>query len=341
MRPASLPKPASRPPCSPRRSRRSRIPTTAPPSPCGREPARTRSLASLTQASPLVRATRPGLHQPSTSLPRSSMRTVGCSEVDEWARLASGTSGGTVAPVMTIGGAVGGLVVIGLHHLDGFAGVPTGVAVLVGMVAVFAGTSRAFLTSVAFGLEATHATAAAGPLLIGCAVAVLVSKVCMHESMMTEKLARSGVKVPMDYEPDLLHGMSVSEAMLPDPKTVPPGMKVSALARRISGSDPVWGSVRLFPIVNGDRELLGIISRADVLAAVNEAPDSSVLEAGVVSPVTIRPHASLSEAADRMILHAVGRLPVVDDAQPPRLCGLLTRRGVLQARQHRIDAEKR
>ncbi|RYD24220.1 MAG: chloride channel protein [Verrucomicrobiaceae bacterium] len=255
--------------------------------------------------------------------------------------LGSGTSGGTVAPVMTIGGAVGGLVVMALHHVGGFADVPVGIGALVGMVAVFAGVSRAFLTSVAFGLEATHATAAAGPLLVGCAVAVLVSKVCMHESMMTEKLARSGVKVPMDYEPDLLHGLSVSEAMLPNPKTVPPDMTVSALASKISGNDPVWGSVRLFPIVNDAVELLGIISRADVLAAVNEAPESTVLEAGVSSPVTVHPQTTLSDAADRMILHSVGRLPVVDEAEPPRLCGLLTRRGVLQARQHRLDAERR
>lgn len=255
--------------------------------------------------------------------------------------LGSGTSGGTVAPVMTIGGAVGVLVLMALHQVGGFPEVPVGVAALVGMVAVFAGVSRAFLTSVAFGLEATHATAAAGPLLVGCAVAVLVSKVCMHESMMTEKLARSGVKVPMDYEPDLLHGLNVADAMLAEPKTVPPEMTVSALAGKISGNDPVWGAVRLFPIVGNARELLGIISRADVLAAVSEAPESTVLEAGVISPVTVHPHASLSEAADRMILHAVGRLPVVDEAEPPRLCGLLTRRGVLQARQHRIDAERR
>ncbi|RYD84894.1 MAG: chloride channel protein, partial [Verrucomicrobiaceae bacterium] len=255
--------------------------------------------------------------------------------------LGSGTSGGTVAPAMTIGGAVGGMVVMGLHQMEIFSQVPVGVAVLVGMAAVFAGISRAFLTSVAFGLEATHAAPAAGPLLVGCAVAVLVSKVCMRESMMTEKLARSGVRVPADYEPDLLHGLNVADAMLAEPRTVPPDMTVSALAGRISGNDPVWGAVRLFPIVGSGRELLGIISRADVLAAVAEAPESTVLEAGVVSPVTVHPHSSLSDAADRMILHAVGRLPVVDDTQPPRLCGLLTRRGVLQARQHRIDAEKR
>ncbi|GAA5117706.1 chloride channel protein [Luteolibacter yonseiensis] len=255
--------------------------------------------------------------------------------------LGSGTSGGTVAPVMTLGGAVGGMVALSLHIIPGLEQVPVGLLVLVGMVSVFAGVSRAFLTSVAFGLEATHATWAGGPLLLGCALAVLVSRICMHESMMTEKLARKGVRVPVDYEPDVLHGLHVGEVMLAEPKTVPPDMMVSALAERIVSTDPLWNAARLFPIVDDGKVLLGVVSRADILAAVNEVPQSTVLEAGVTEVITIHATASLSEAADRMILRSVGRLPVVDEEDPPRLRGLISRREILQARQHRLDAEKR
>lgn len=255
--------------------------------------------------------------------------------------LGSGTAGGTLAPVMTLGGAIGALVAIGLSHLPGFEAFPPGIGALVGMAAVFAGASRALLTSVAFSFEATHSSAAFGPLLLGCAVAVLVSRLLMKESIMTEKLARKGVRVPADYEPDALAHRTVASAMIPHPLTVPPEMRVGELAERISGEDELWNRLRTIPIVDGAGCLLGIISRADVLAAMTAAPDASVLDAGVARPWTIHPEESLADAADRMVLHGIGRLPVVDRADPPRLCGLIGRREVLLARRQRLAEERR
>jgi len=255
--------------------------------------------------------------------------------------LGSGTAGGTLAPVMTLGGVTGALVVHALHAVPGFESIPVGIGALVGMAAIFAGVSRALLTSVAFGFEATHSTSAFGPLLLGCGIAVLVSRLAMHESMMTEKLSRKGVKVPSDYEPDVLHAFTVGDAMLRQPLTVPPSTTVSRLAERMVGSEARWNTARLFPIVSDGGILLGVISRADVLAAVQVAPESTVLEAGVERPVVAHPEETLADAADRMILHDIGRLPVVSRDGSPRLCGLVSRREVLQARQHRLDAERR
>ena len=255
--------------------------------------------------------------------------------------LGSGTAGGTLAPLMTIGGVVGALLVHLLHGVPGFESMPVGIGALVGMSAVFAGISRALLASVAFGFEATHSTSAFGPLLLACGIAVLVSRLAMHESMMTEKLSRKGVKVPSDYEPDVLHAFTVGDAMLRQPLTVSPSIAVSALASRMVGSEPRWNTARLFPIVDGEGILLGVISRADVLAAMQVAPDSTVLEAGVERPLVAHPEETLAEAADRMVLHDVGRLPVVSRDGSLKLCGLVSRREVLQARQHRLDAERR
>ncbi len=255
--------------------------------------------------------------------------------------LGSGTAGGTLAPVMTLGGVTGALAAHGLHAIPGFEGVPIGMAALVGMAAIFAGVSRAFLASVAFGFEATHSTSSFGPLLIGCALAVLVSRMAMRESMMTEKLARKGVRVPADYEPDALLGMAVSDTMIRQPLTVSPATSVAELAARMVGNEPRWNTARLLPIIDGGGLLLGVISRADVLAALQTEPDASVLDAGVERPVVVHPDDTLAEAADRMILHAVGRLPVVERGEEPRLLGLVSRREILLARKHRLDAERR
>lgn len=268
----------------------------------------------------------------------AALLSLGLFKFLSWAIcLGSGTSGGTVAPVMTIGGVVGSLVAVGLHQIGLLPGLSTELAALVGMTAIFAGVSRAFLTSVVFGIEATHAPSAAAPLLFGCAAAIWIAKRFQEESMMTEKLVRNGVSVPSDFEPDVLKGVQVSRAMKPDPLTIPATTTVSDLAARIISQDPVWNSPRIFPIVGEDQVLLGIITRADVMTAMQTDPDARVIDAGIANPVTVHPDETLDEAADRMIRHGVGRMPVVDRSRAPRLCGLLGRREILQARQHRLD----
>lgn len=256
-----------------------------------------------------------------------------------WIALGSGTSGGTLAPLMTIGGAVGALLAHAIHGVPGFTEFPIELAVMIGMAATFAGASRAFLASVAFAFEATHAVGAFGPLLLGCGAAVLVSRLLMRETIMTEKLARRGVRIPSDYEPDFLHALSVQAVMEKQPLTAAPTHTVAEIASRLGTPGSPWHDVRLIPVTDRAGTLLAIISRADLFAALESAPESSVLDAGVAHPVTIHAEELLSEAADRMIRHGIGRLPVVDRSPEPKLIGLITRRGILEARRQSQAAE--
>jgi H+/Cl- antiporter ClcA len=255
--------------------------------------------------------------------------------------LGSGTSGGTLAPVMTIGGAFGALAAHALQTVPGFAGFPIGLGVLIGMAATFAGASRAFLASVAFAYEATHAVGAFGPLLLGCGAAVLVSRVLMRETIMTEKLARRGVRIPSDYEADFMHAISVQTVMEQKPLTAAPHETVATLAARLGTIGSPWHDVRLIPVVDDAGVLLAIISRADLFAALAAAPGSTVVEAGVLHPITVHADAAVSSAVELMIRNGIGRLPVVDRSPAPKLVGLLTRRAILDARKHQLDAESR
>ncbi len=245
--------------------------------------------------------------------------------------LGSGTAGGTLAPVMTMGGCVGAIVAIGLHQIPGFEGLPMGIAALVGMAAVFAGASRAFLTSVAFSFEATHSSAAFGPLLLGCAFAVLVSRILMKESIMTEKLSRKGVIVPSDYEPDALAGRTVESAMISNPLTIPAVMPLRDLLEKINGSQDPWNRVRLFPIIENGM-LVAVISRADILAASGGSMDILAADIGNRDVHVVHPDDSLAEAADKMMTYGIGRLPVVASDGSGTFLGLLTRREILLAR---------
>ncbi len=115
--------------------------------------------------------------------------------------LGSGTSGGTLAPLLTFGAALGYLVGTGFEtylpslHLD------KGTAALVGMAAIFAGASRAILTSAAFVLESTGQFQAVLPVMAACASSYIVSAALVKNSILSEKIARRGIYVPSEYIP--------------------------------------------------------------------------------------------------------------------------------------------
>ncbi|MDQ2889803.1 MAG: chloride channel protein [Gemmatimonadota bacterium] len=113
--------------------------------------------------------------------------------------LGSGTSGGTLAPLFTIGGGLGALLgIVCVHWFPGL-GVDPRIAALVGMAAIFAGASRALLTSVVFAFETTRQPIGLLPLLGGCTAAFIISSLMMRYTIMTEKLARRGTHVPTEY----------------------------------------------------------------------------------------------------------------------------------------------
>ncbi|MFO1175530.1 MAG: chloride channel protein [Paracoccaceae bacterium] len=113
--------------------------------------------------------------------------------------LGSGTSGGTLAPIFTIGGGLGVLAGQAMQAIVPAAGIDLRMAGLIGMAATFAGASRALFASVVFALEITGQFHTLMPLLAGCTAAFVASALTMHTTIMTEKLARRGHHVPNEY----------------------------------------------------------------------------------------------------------------------------------------------
>ncbi|QKJ28703.1 chloride channel protein [Mucilaginibacter mali] len=131
-----------------------------------------------------------------------------------WAiALGSGTSGGTLAPLLTIGGASGAIAGTLLLQFFPDCGLSIPMAALIGMSAMFAGASRAYLTSITFALEATLQSHALLPLLGACTASYLVSFFLMENTIMTEKIARRGVYTPDTYEADPLQKLKVADVM--------------------------------------------------------------------------------------------------------------------------------
>ncbi|HSD38158.1 MAG TPA: chloride channel protein [Rhodocyclaceae bacterium] len=243
--------------------------------------------------------------------------------------LGSGTSGGTLAPLFTIGGALGALLAHATSTLLPTAHINVGVAALVGMAAMFAGASRALLASVIFAFETTHQIAALVPLLGGCVAAYLVSSLSMRTTIMTEKIARRGIRVPSEYHADFLDGIRVASAC---------SHNVICMHRTdLVGNTRHWLQSHLpaaahqgYPLLDEDGRLCGFISRREVL---DPSIDEEATLASLVrrAPAIITGAHSLSEAADHMVLEEVGRLIVVDAADEGRVLGMLTRRDLLAA----------
>jgi chloride channel protein, CIC family len=257
-----------------------------------------------------------------------------------WAiSLGSGTSGGTLAPLFTLGGGVGaGLGLVATWILPSYYGVDPRVAALVGMAAMFAGASRALLTSVVFAFETTRQPMGLLPLLGGCTAAYLISALLMKHTIMTEKIARRGARVVTDYTADYLARVVVRDVGLKDIVSLDADRTVVSvrewLATRVVGT-----SHQGFPVVDKDGLLVGVVTRRDLFDDI--APDARIRDVVKRPPAVVYGDSSLREVADFMITEGVGRVPVVTRDAPRVPVGILTRSDLLSAHGRRLEDARR
>lgn len=199
-----------------------------------------------------------------------------------WAiALGSGTSGGTLAPLLTIGGAAGAIFGTLILILFPDSGINIPMAALIGMSSMFAGASRAYLTSITFALEATMQSHALLPLLGACTAAYLVSFFFMENTIMTEKISRRGIYTPDAYEPDVLRSITVAQVLGKGSKVSAKGYTIDELLQKnlpiVKDSEPLSRAVELMASTGEEflrvssagnlNELSGILSYKDVLHA--------------------------------------------------------------------------
>lgn len=254
--------------------------------------------------------------------------------------LGSGTSGGVLAPLFLIGAALGsmfGLIVKAIF--PGMDAAPTAFAVA-GMAAVFGGATRATFASIVFAFEMTQNYQSILPVMFACVIADAIVNRLSQTSILTEQLRRSGVLVRHEYEADVLDMIPVSSVMENETITVPQTMTVAALIERINQRDPRLTRHQALLIVDDSNDLVGIITRGDLLKAYNEGhPEGTVLEAGTSDLIVAYPDETVRQAVTKMAQGNVGRLPVVDPKAPKQLVGYLSRANVLSAHERRMQEE--
>jgi CIC family chloride channel protein len=250
--------------------------------------------------------------------------------------LGSGTSGGVLAPLLIMGGATGAIMA-----RIAPAG-PSSLWVLVAMAAVLGGTMRSPFTGVVFSLELTHDVNAVFPILVGVLFAEFVTVFTMKRSILTEKVARSGVHVAREYSVDVLELISVNSVMHRDVYQIEADTPLESLVEKAVKSGKSYPG---YPVVDALGSLQGYITRSDVLECLTELQEEERKKASVrellKGPLLVAfPDEPLRVAADRMAIAGVDSIPVVDTADRQRVVGLVSREDLFNARVMWFAEEK-
>ena len=244
--------------------------------------------------------------------------------------LGSGTSGGVLAPLLMLGGALGCL-------LGQFLPGPAGFWAMVGMAAILSGAMRAPLTGTLFAAEMSGRFDALPAILAASAAAYAVSVLIMRRSILTEKIARRGRHVSQEYTVDAMEFMQAEQVMTRDPATLPGAMPIREAVAFFAAGSPH----RSYPVVDAEGHLLGLASRSDALRwQVEQVPDDTSLGDTLsdASQPFARRSTPIGLVADMMVETGIGRIPIVDEVSN-RVIGILSRHDLLKARQQSRSAE--
>jgi H+/Cl- antiporter ClcA/CBS domain-containing protein len=239
--------------------------------------------------------------------------------------LGSGTSGGVLAPLLMMGGALGalfgGLLPYGDH----------GTWALIGMAAIMGGTMRSPLTAIVFALELTYNMGALVPVAVACVMAHATTVLLLRRSILTEKVARRGHHVMREYIVDPFETMRVAEIMARPAETLPTDMPIGDVVAFFT-EDPA-SRHKSYPVVDTGGVLAGMVSRSDVLRWTVEGwPTGQVLR-DVVSEqeLTVGYQDDLvGRLADRMAAADASRVPIRRGDRA--VVGLVARRDLLRVR---------
>ena len=226
-----------------------------------------------------------------------------------WAiALGSGTSGGTLAPLMTMGGAAGAVIGMLILKVYPDAGISIPLSALIGMSAMFAGASRAYLTSIVFALEATMQSNALLPLLGACTGAYIVSFFLMENTIMTEKIVRRGLSVPDSFSPDLLQKITVAQVVKGKESLVNANSSINDVQAWINNNHRDESQ---FIVVDEKGEYAGTLRLAEIYSnQVNGTePVKNIVATKVDAAITGED--ALRKAMERMSKNDVEVLPVV------------------------------
>jgi H+/Cl- antiporter ClcA/predicted transcriptional regulator len=249
--------------------------------------------------------------------------------------LSSGTSGGVLAPLLIMGGALGSLEAHFLPFGD------AGFWAILGMAAILGGTMRAPLMSTLFAVELTGNHYLLVPVLVSSVAAFATTVLLMRRSILTERIARRGHHIMREYSIDPFLQTRVEQIMAKPVHTLAGSIPVNeAIAFFMAAEGPKRH--KSYPVVDDAGKLIGMVSRADVLRWSREGWGNAQTLADAQigdEPFSCYADELVGHLADRMAVSDFGRVPILERGTD-RVIGLVARRDLLRVRAHAIKEER-
>lgn len=284
--------------------------------------------------------------------------------------LSSGTSGGVLAPILLVGGALGGLESMFLPHVF------LGFWPLMSMTATLGAVIGCPLTIVVFAIELTRDVTMFLPLLVTTVIAYGVVVLVMRRSILTEKISRRGYHLSREYATDPLEIIFVREVMRTNIVALSASLTTQELTKILQKEGTKTGKLqRLYPVLNAEGHLRGVITRNDLqrvqsvpLASLNgsqQASSRNVLTATATNgngnghssdalvdslnipadmlsthPIVAYPDEPMRAVVYRMAETGFTRFPVVERNDPDKLVGMVSLNDMLKARARNLEEER-
>jgi CIC family chloride channel protein len=198
---------------------------------------------------------------------------------------------------------------------------------------MFAGASRAVLTSIVFAIETTGQSNALLPLLAACVASYFISYLLMENTIMTEKIARRGVKTPHSYEPDLLDKLIVKQVASENGFIISSDNTIGEVREWLEAEKEL--SHNYYVIADTSGNFKGVLSSSNLFSRHHDA-DKTVDTLIKRLPVSVSDNDTLRNAVDKMAKENVDVLPVVS-TETSKLIGILSYKDILSAYKFRFD----
>ena len=250
-----------------------------------------------------------------------------------WAvALGSGTSGGVLAPLLMMGGALGGLESMFLPHLG------VGFWPLISMGAILGGTMRSPFTGVVFAMELTHDFNVLLPLLVANALSYTISVLVLKRSILTEKVARRGFHLSREYSVDPLEILFVRDVMRANIVAFRHGTLLGEAVAHVRPDHSPVGQ-HLYPVLGETGDLMGVVTRKDLRKLLSEDHKVQNIRDFVrEAPTVAMADDSLRVVVFRMASSGFTRMPVLD--ANGKLVGMVSLQDLLSARAKNLSDER-